>query len=235
MLAVKSMIRPQGVPECRLFQPARALPGRLRFRLIVMGTEMGENPRRRGSGGADKKGRTLRAAVIAGLSVAALAAGGSYAAWVPRNSVGSKQIKKGAVISPKIRTGAVRRSEIATGAVAAPEIAAGALPRAYALIEGWPNVGIAEDSSQRMAGATATLGDEGYVCLDDLDFKPLNVQTTLLGTGQNAVNSILNTTIAATTDVSQCPGGEDASFVAIDASSGVIDPTPPGFFVTLYD
>lgn len=194
-----------------------------------------ENPRRSESVGTGRKARTLRAAVIGGLSVAALAAGGSYAAWVPRNSVGSNQLKKGAVISRKIKTGAVRSSEIATGAVAAPEIAAGALPRAYALIEGWPNVRIVEESSQRMTSASATLGDEGYVCIDGLDFQPLNVQATLLGTGQNAVNSVLNATLGTTADLSQCPGAEDVALVAIDAASGVIDPTPPGFFLTLYD
>ncbi len=189
--------------------------------------------------------RTLRASVVGGLAVAALAAGGSYAAWVPRNSVGSNQLKKGAVISKKIGAGAVRRSEIATGAVAepeiaagavgAPELAAGAVPRAYALIEAWPNVGIAESASERMGSATASLGAEGYVCLDGLDFEPRNAQTTLLGTGQNALNSTLNATLGSIIDVSQCPGAEDAAFVAIDAASGVIDPSPPGFFLTLYD
>lgn len=177
----------------------------------------------------------IRTAAVAGVAAAALAAGGSYAAWVPRNSIGTPQIKKGAVVSKKIRTGAVRRSEIATGAVAASEIAAGALPRAYAVVEGWPNVGISTEQSERMGTATASLGDEGYVCIDDLGFDPRNAQVTLLGTGQNAVNSVLNVSLAATADVTQCPGAEDASVVAIDAASGVFDPTPPSFYLTLYD
>lgn len=172
---------------------------------------------------------------VAGLTAAALAAGASYAAWVPRNSIGTPQIKKGAVVSRKIRTGAVRQSEIATGAVAAPEIAAGALPRAYALIEGWPNVMISGNQSERMGDATASLGAEGYVCIDGLGFDPRNVQVTLLGTGQNAVNSVVNVTLAATADVDQCPGGEDMSVVAIDAANGIFDPTPPSFYLTLYD
>lgn len=122
-----------------------------------MGSNEGEksSSRLRGPGGSRR--RTLRTGVIGGLAVAALAAGASYAAWIPRNSVGSNQLKKGAVISKKIRSGAVRRSEIATGAVAEPEIAAGAVgdseiaagavPRAYALIEAWPDVGILESAS----------------------------------------------------------------------------------------
>ena len=184
-------------------------------------------------------------AVIVAIVTAAICAGGAYAVWLPRNSVGNNQLKKGAVSSKKIRNAAVRRSEIATGAVGpseiasgavgAPEVAAGAIPRAYGLIEGWPAVGIVQSASQRMEGASATLGAEGYVCLDDLGFDPSNAQTTVHGTGQNALNSTLNVTLGAFDDVDQCPGAEDASIVAIDASSGVIDPTPPAFFLTLYD
>ena len=189
---------------------------------------------------------TVRFAALCGLCVAALAAGSSYAAWVPRNSVGTNQIRKAAVTSQKIRTAAVKSPEIARGAVTsgeiaqnavgAGEIAAGAVPRAYALIKGWPEVGIDTQSSQRMGQASATLGSDGYVCIDGLDFEPINLQTTLAGTGQNAVNSVLNASTAASgIDLDQCPGSEDAAIVAIDAASGVFDPTPPGFYVAFYD
>lgn len=210
-----------------------------------------------GGGRGEKRGRkpprrrlghsaNIRFVALAGLCVAALAAGGSYAAWVPRNSVGATQLKKGSVSTPKIRTGAVRSLQIARGAVQGPEIASeavgageiatGALPRAYALIRGWPSVAIEQASSQRVAQAAATLGTDGYVCITGLDFDPVNVQTTVLGTGQNAVNSILNaSTKASGIDVDQCPGDEDVAVVAIDAASGVIDPTPPSFFLALYD
>lgn len=212
----------------------------------LLAIEMGEGTGKRSSGeGRARSGRTLGAAAIVGLAIAAIGTGGAYAVWLPRNSVGSNQLKKGAVVSRKIRASAVKRSEIATGAVAsqeiaagavgADEIAAGAVPGAYGLIEGWPQVGIDQGESERLTGATATLGAEGYVCLDGLGFEPRNLQTTVLGTGQNAVNSTINATLSTTADVDQCPGAEDASFVAIDAASGVIDPTPPGFFLTLYD
>ncbi len=236
-----------GARELRMLERRGCMspPRDLRFPFIGMGSNEGEKSPSRLRGPVGRRGQALRAGVIGGLAVAALAAGGSYAAWIPRNSVGSNQLKKGAVVSKKIGTNAVRRSEIATGAVAEPEIAAGAVgateiaagavPRAYALIEAWPNVGILESASERMGSATATLGAEGYVCIDGLEFEPRNAQTTLLGTGQNALNSTLNATLGSVIDVSQCPGSEDAAFVAIDAASGVIDPSPPGFFLTLYD
>jgi hypothetical protein len=43
--------------------------------------------------------------------------GTSYAATLPRNSVGSKQLKSNAVTSAKIRNGAIRSQDLATGVV----------------------------------------------------------------------------------------------------------------------
>jgi hypothetical protein len=69
--------------------------------------------------------------VIACLLVLALAVGGmAYAKpkkKVPRNSVGTAQLKNDAVTAAKVAVGAIGTSEIADGAIGAPDLALGAV------------------------------------------------------------------------------------------------------------
>ena len=63
------------------------------------------------------------ALVVAILALIVAMAGGAYAAAVPKNSVGAKQLKKNAVKSGKIVSGAVTSDKIAANAVTNVKIA----------------------------------------------------------------------------------------------------------------
>jgi hypothetical protein len=80
--------------------------------------------------------------VMATMAVFLALGGGAYAISVPRNSVGSKQLKKGAVASRNIKKGAVASRNIKNGAVSgakvrdftleAKDLKPGTLPRGLA-------------------------------------------------------------------------------------------------------
>lgn len=65
--------------------------------------------------------------IVAILALIVAMAGGAYAASVPKNSVGAKQLKKNAVKTGKIVNGAVTSAKIADGAVTNGKIADGAV------------------------------------------------------------------------------------------------------------
>jgi hypothetical protein len=54
--------------------------------------------------------------------------GGAYALTLPRNSVGTKQLKKRAVTTPKIRRGAVTSPKVKDRSLLAKDFRAGQLP-----------------------------------------------------------------------------------------------------------
>jgi len=63
--------------------------------------------------------------VVATLALATALGGGAYAAVsLPKNSVGSKQLKNGAVISSKLKNGAVTGSKVARNAITGADIKA---------------------------------------------------------------------------------------------------------------
>jgi hypothetical protein len=62
-----------------------------------------------------KVGTHIRGNAVAYVALFIALGGTSYAATLPRNSVGNKQLKKNAVTSGKIRNGTVRRVDIAAG------------------------------------------------------------------------------------------------------------------------
>ena len=67
--------------------------------------------------------------VTATLALIVALGGTSYAAVIlPRNSVGSKQLKKGAVTNSKLRTSAVTSGEVRNGSLRAKDFKAGQLP-----------------------------------------------------------------------------------------------------------
>jgi hypothetical protein len=63
------------------------------------------------------------AMIVAILALIVAMAGGAYAAAVPKNSVGAKQLKKNAVKTGKIVNGAVTSDKIANSAVTSDKIA----------------------------------------------------------------------------------------------------------------
>jgi len=65
--------------------------------------------------------------VISCIALFAALSGIAYAAAVPRNSVGTPQLKNGAVTAPKLRGGAVVAGKIRNGAVITEKIADGAI------------------------------------------------------------------------------------------------------------
>lgn len=72
--------------------------------------------------------RPSPAMVVACTALIVALGGTSYAAFVPRNSVGSKQLKKNAVTRSKIKKNAVTGSKIANRSVSAADLKAGTLP-----------------------------------------------------------------------------------------------------------
>ena len=69
------------------------------------------------------RGKPSPALIVAILALIVAMAGGAYAAAVPKNSVGPKQLKKNAVKSGKIVNGAVTSDKIANSAVTSGKIA----------------------------------------------------------------------------------------------------------------
>jgi hypothetical protein len=76
--------------------------------------------------------RPSPALVVASLALAVALGGTGYAAvlTVPRNSVGTPQLKRSAVTSSKLRSGAVLSAKIARGAVTSMQVRNGTLLRA---------------------------------------------------------------------------------------------------------
>ncbi len=66
--------------------------------------------------------------VMASIAVFLAMGGGAYALTIPRNSVGSAQIKTNAVGASEIAAGAVRGSEVKDGSLRARDFRAGELP-----------------------------------------------------------------------------------------------------------
>jgi hypothetical protein len=66
---------------------------------------------------AGKLGTHIRSNAVGYVALFVALGGTSYAATLPRNSVGSKQLKNNAVTSAKIRKGAVRSQDLAPGVV----------------------------------------------------------------------------------------------------------------------
>ena len=62
-----------------------------------------------------------------GLALCIALTGTAYAATVPNNSVGTKQLKKNAVTEPKIKKGAVTGAKIKNGAVNSDKVKNGSL------------------------------------------------------------------------------------------------------------
>lgn len=95
--------------------------------------------------------RFTYANVVATLALFAAVAGGAYAAFkLPKNSVGTKQLKNGAVTTKKLAKGAVTTKKLATGAVTTQQLANGAVTAA--------NVAAANQDGSASTPSLRTLG-----------------------------------------------------------------------------
>jgi hypothetical protein len=143
------------------------------------------------------RGKLTYSNVVATIALfLALAGGTAFAAteMLPKNSVGAKQIKKGAITPAKLAPTA--KSKLtgprgATGATGAqgpkgekgdPGIAGSAI--AYAKVEAAGEIVAAE--SKNMAGAVVTNPQAGHYCFLDLPFTPHN----MVATPQSALTSL---------------------------------------------
>ena len=150
--------------------------------------------------------------------VVALAAGTSYAAekvHLPKNSVGTKQLKDGAVRSDKIKDGSVGSGDLAAGAVTAGKLDAATLaslsqPRAYGVFTGSGSLLVARSKNVTV---TKLDGQFGAYCVTPTAASGIDpTKTTIIatpdfndGTGTDHIVQIVNTTQPDQT--SECPHG----------------------------
>jgi len=66
--------------------------------------------------------------VVALVALVAALCGGAYAAGLGKNSIGSKQLKRGAVKTKKLADGAVTSPKVADGSIETKDLAPGAIP-----------------------------------------------------------------------------------------------------------
>ena len=83
--------------------------------------------------------------VVSMLALFVALGGGAYAMTLPRNSVGTNQLKKNAVTSSKIKAGAVTGSKVKAHSLLSDDFAAGQLPA----------------GARGATGATGPKGDQG--------------------------------------------------------------------------
>jgi hypothetical protein len=168
--------------------------------------------------------------------------GSSYAALaLPKNSVGTKQLKNGAVTGSKIKAGAISSAKINTAGLTVPDaqhshnadtatVAGGAPPLAYAHVRADGSFDAANSRN-----VTADVPNAGSVpnvtCLVGIPFTVKGAQVTVdfndSGTqfAQVALGAGDGTHVA-------CPAGTKAYVWTANTSNGV--GSPAAFFVELY-
>jgi hypothetical protein len=72
------------------------------------------------------RSRLTYANVMSTIAVFVALGGGAYALSVPKNSIGSRQLKRNAVTSPKIRNRSLKREDLAPGVIPRPTVLGGA-------------------------------------------------------------------------------------------------------------
>ena len=107
--------------------------------------------------------RLTYANVMATIAVFVALGGGAYAALVPRNSVGTAQLKKDAVRTSDIRNGAVTSAKVRNRSLLASDFRDGQLPRGATGVAGAPGpAGPAGPAGpQGPAGADGAQGPQG--------------------------------------------------------------------------
>jgi hypothetical protein len=154
--------------------------------------------------------RTLRrhtpspALVVSTIALIAALGGTSYAAFtLPKNSVGTKQLKSNAVTTKKIKNGAVTGSKLNLGGVTVPNAAhASTAATADNGAEGYARIKsdgtLDAANSKNVSAANVTHAGTGETCFHGLPFTIHNVQATL------DYDTVLNGQIAQVT--AEVPG-----------------------------
>jgi len=181
--------------------------------------------------------RLTYANVMSSIAVFLVLGGAAFAAvQLPKNSVGTKQLKKSAVTSAKVKDGALKAVDFGAGQLPAgpkgdqgptgkdgkegkagkegPEGPAGTA-LAYARIEA--NGTLDASHSEGFASATITHPSEGHYCINGLGIEVNNAMTTpqFLNTASNAF-------------IGDFPGcsGADVSVETVTASTGAFANVP---------
>ena len=102
--------------------------------------------------------------VMATLGVFVALGGVGYAATkLPKNSVGTKQLKANAVTAAKIKAGAVTGAKIATGAIDASKLAPGVIPAEKAAVVTLPPGASAPPETVKGSHGTLRMGEEATI------------------------------------------------------------------------
>jgi hypothetical protein len=184
--------------------------------------------------------------VVAFIALLVAMGGTGYAAiTLPKNSVGSKQLKQNAVISTKIKNGAVNSNKVKNGSLLSADFRSGQLPAgprgpegpqgrqgpqglkgdtgaagsaaAYALVDDLGDVIGAQ--AKNIASANVTHPDVGTYCFSGLSFAPTNIIATINGnTGNGAGDAQASIFLAGEdpTTVAGCPAGAQAVVFTIN-------------------
>ncbi len=177
--------------------------------------------------------------VVSVLALFIALGGGAYAMTLPRNSVGTSQLKKNAVTSSKIKAGAVTASKVRAHTLLSRDFAAGQLPAgprgatggtgpkgdqgdpgsavAYGAFAGSSTgVSISGAVKHLTAGNVSRAGPGAY-CFSGLGFTPNNVVATL----DSSFTSGFVT--ASTTPFGPCPLGTQAEVKTFDVTGAPAD------------
>src|SRR5215207_2580290 len=187
--------------------------------------------------------------VVACIALVVAMGGTGYAAiTLPKNSVGSKQLKQNAVTSKKIKNGAVNPNKVKNGSLLSADFKSGQLPAgprgpegprgpqglqgpkgdtgtagsaaAYALVDDFGDVVGAQ--AKNIASANVTHPGIGTYCFSGLSFAPTNIIATINGnTGNGAGDAQASVFLAGEdpTTVAGCPAGAQAVVYTIDNST----------------
>ncbi len=119
--------------------------------------------------------------LVALLALFVALGGSSYALTIPRNSVGTTQIKKNAVTRSKLKDGAVTSSKVKDRSLLADDFKAGQLPRG----QRGPQGDLGPQGERGPAGQGAT---KLFAYIRDLD--GANTANVQYGTGVTALNDL---------------------------------------------
>lgn len=176
--------------------------------------------------------RPSAALIVATIALIVALGGTAYAGLsIPRNSVGTKQIKNGAVTSSKIKRGAVTGRQIklsSLGTVPSANTATtaqSAQPEAYANVEA---NGTLVTSVSKNVGAVTEVAPGEY-CLSGIPFTPAGGVATVAYAGSTTQYAQFG--VGAVN--AGCPSGAQA-VVFTQKSNNSNNGSPANFFVVLY-
>ena len=177
--------------------------------------------------------------VVSMLALFVALGGGAYAMTLPRNSVGTNQLKKNAVTSSRIKAGAVTGSKVKAHSLLSDDFAAGQLPAgargatgatgpkghqgapgtavAYGAFAGSSTGVTISGPVKNLSADNVSRAGAGAYCFSALSFAPNNVVATL----DSSFTSGFVT--ASTTPFGPCPVGTQAEVKTFDATGVAAD------------